>query len=334
MRIDRKTRKACKSAAVTSLRKHYVTLVLMCLFASFIGAEFVISDNFIAARTDVMDLLVQDYQEEIIENEKEAEALTGASVFTEKIEDLTNSIRLADEDYNAIFSRSAGTINQILNAFTSGTLVSTVSSVVLNIVGSQSAADIIMICLSTVVAVWFWMFVQLVYTAVMRRIALEARLYKKVPISRFLFFMRTRSWTNAAVTLLLYSILSFLALGTVIGFPIVFYGLSMVPYILAENPKIKPLEAIKLSWRMTRGNKWNMFVNSVTLLGWDVLGVITGGITNILFASHPPGELDGFERLDLGVLGEDIRYHGQSVEHYRETDHGAERQERQNTVKQ
>ena len=110
MRIDRKTRRACKASARLSVRKHYLTFVIMCLFATFIGAEFVNSDNLIAARSDVMDLFVRDYQEEIIQTEQKAEALTGASVFTDWIKNFTNSIKLEDEKADAIFSRSSGGI--------------------------------------------------------------------------------------------------------------------------------------------------------------------------------------------------------------------------------
>ena len=285
MRIDTKTRRECKSAAKRSVRSHYFVFVLMCLFAAFIGAEFILSDNFISSRSDVMDIVARDYEDTIIETEHRAASMTGASVLSDKIRGATELVEFEDEETNEVFSRSSGTINHIINAFTNGTIVDTISSVVLNIVGSKSVADTVMIGVSSVIAVAFWMFVQLVYTSVIRRVALEARIYKKVSINRFLFFMRTKSWLNAALTLTVYSVISYLALATIVAYPVVFYGLCMVPYILAENPKIKPFEAIRLSWRMTRGNKWNMFVNSFTLFGWNVLGVITAGITNIFFTN-------------------------------------------------
>ncbi len=285
MRIDTKTRRACKASARSNVKRHYVIFVLMCLFAAFIGSEFVLSDNFISARSDVMDNVIHDYEDRIIQTEERAASLTGASIFGDKIEELTEGIKLEDEKADEIFSRSAGTINHVINAFTSGTVLDTITSVVLNIVGSPSVADIVMIGVSTAVAIWFWMFIQVVYTSVMRRIILEARLYKKVPLNRFMYFIRTKSWLNVAVTLVIYSVFSYLSLITVIGYPVVFYGLSMVPFITAENPRIRPFEAIKLSWRMTSGNKWNMFVNSLTLFGWDVLGVLTGGMTNIFYTN-------------------------------------------------
>ena len=240
MRIDTKTRKECKSAAKRSVRSHYFVFVLMCLFAAFIGAEFILSDNFISSRSDVMDIVTRDYEDTIIETEHKAASMTGASVLSDKIRGATELVEFEDEETNAVFSRSAGTINHIINAFTNGTIVDTISSVVLNRVGSKGVADTVMIGVSSVIAVAFWMFVQLVYTSVIRRVALEARIYKKVSINRFLFFMRTKSWLNAALTLTVYSVVSYLALATIVAFPVVFYGLCMVPYILAVNPQIHP----------------------------------------------------------------------------------------------
>ncbi|MBR1797463.1 MAG: DUF975 family protein [Clostridiales bacterium] len=285
MRIDSKTRKSLKSAAKASLKKHYVMFVFMCLFASLIGAEFVTSDNFIAARTDAIGTVVSGYEEDILETEQKAASFTGTSAYLEKTNELIRLIKFQDARRDEVFSRSAGTINHILDYLTSGTIVSTISSVVLNIVGSESAADIVMIALSVLVAVWFWMFVQLVYSSTIRRIALEGRLYKNIPFSRFVFFIRIKSWINAALVMALHAVCDIAALITVVGFPIVFYGLFMVPFILAENPKIKPAAAIRLSWSMTKGHRWDLFVNDVTLFGWYVLGVITAGLTNILFGN-------------------------------------------------
>ena len=289
MRIDKATRRGFKSQAKKNLKKHYVTFVLMCLFASFIGAEFVTSDNFIAARSDVMGLVASRYEDQIVETERAAGSFTGASKFTDKIDQLTRDLSKAaqfeDEKKDEIFARSAGTINQIINAFADGTILSTVSSVVFNIVGSESVADRILIILSAVVALGFWMFVQLVYTAIMRRIVLEGRMYKSIPISRFLFFRRTKTWLKVSLTLALHTAVVLLSFVTVIVYPVIYYGFSLVPFIVAENPEIKPVKAMKLSWRMTRGYKFNLFFIDFTLFGWTLLGIFTAGLSNIFFSN-------------------------------------------------
>ena len=285
MRIDKKTRKSMKASARSSLKKHYLMFVLMCFFASFIGAEFATADNFLTTRTDPVEVAVTEYQDDIIAAERRVEDITGASAYSNRAMSILNRIDFEDDKKDEIFSRSKGTINHVIDYLTSGTIVSTISSVVLNIVGSPNVANIVLISLALAVAVWFWMFVQKVFMSIMRRVALEGRIYKKIPYSRFLFFIRSKSWINAAVTLGLSNVIIYLSLATVIGYPIVAYGLFMVPFIMAENPKIKPLDAIKLSWRMTKGHKMDIFIIDLTLLGWFLLGIFTLGITNIFFTN-------------------------------------------------
>ena len=42
-------------------------------------------------------------------------------------------------------------------------------------------------------------------------------------------------------------------------FPVIHCGLVLVPYIIAENPDVRPVEALLLSWRMMKGNKRKVF---------------------------------------------------------------------------
>ncbi len=66
---------------------------------------------------------------------------------------------------------------------------------------------------------------------------------------------------------------------------IVSYGLQMVPYILADNPGIGIMEAIKASWNMMKGHKWELFVLDLSFLGWILLDIITLGILGIFYVN-------------------------------------------------
>ena len=285
MLIDAKTRRGFKRTAKVNVGRHYFIFILMCLFAALIGAEFSTSDNLFGVRTDPVSAIFNGYEEAVIQQEEQAATLTGTSTVTEALQDLTQTIQLEDEKKSEIFARSAGTINQILDIFASGTAASTISSAVLNIVGSESVADRVMIILASATAIAFWMFVQLVFMVVMRRMTLEGRLYKTVPISRFIFVSRSKSWLRVALTMALQTVFEVIALATIIGFPIVYYGLFMVPFVVAENPKIKPWQAIKLSWNMSKGYKMDLFINDLTMFGWRILSVITVGLTDIFFCN-------------------------------------------------
>lgn len=56
------------------------------------------------------------------------------------------------------------------------------------------------------------------------------------------------------------------------------YEYFMVPYILAENPKISSKRAFELSKEMTRDEKFDIFLLGLSFIGWIILGSITCGI--------------------------------------------------------
>lgn len=54
-------------------------------------------------------------------------------------------------------------------------------------------------------------------------------------------------------------------------------GYSVMEYILAENPQISVLKAMKLSKKMCRGCRENLFVMELSFLPWYLLGIVTLG---------------------------------------------------------
>lgn len=61
---------------------------------------------------------------------------------------------------------------------------------------------------------------------------------------------------------------------------------SFTPYILAEYPNVPATEAVKISMRMTQGHKGDIFVMSLSFLGWFLLNGFTFGILGIFYL-HP-----------------------------------------------
>lgn len=53
------------------------------------------------------------------------------------------------------------------------------------------------------------------------------------------------------------------------------YSYSLVPYILAENKKITPRDALKLSKDMMCGHKLELFLIQLSFIGWHILSVYT-----------------------------------------------------------
>src|SRR5699024_3398706 len=98
-----------------------------------------------------------------------------------------------------------------------------------------------------------------------RRFFLESRVRDNISISAMFAPFGRGKWWNVTKAMLLRSIYQLLWCFTVIGFPIKYYSYRMVPYILAENPVVKPTEAILLSRQMMDGSKWRCFVLDLTI---------------------------------------------------------------------
>lgn len=63
------------------------------------------------------------------------------------------------------------------------------------------------------------------------------------------------------------------------------YEWRMVSYIVSETPDISGKEARDISSAMMDGNKWDAFVLDLSFLGWQILGLFTFGILNLVFTN-------------------------------------------------
>ena len=59
------------------------------------------------------------------------------------------------------------------------------------------------------------------------------------------------------------------------------YAYAMTPFIIAENPNMSANEAISASKELMDGHKWELFVLSLTFLGWNLLAALTLNIGHI-----------------------------------------------------
>ncbi len=56
---------------------------------------------------------------------------------------------------------------------------------------------------------------------------------------------------------------------------------SQAPYIIAENPNMPVMEALRLSEKMMKGKKWDFFVLNLSFFGWALLSIPTLGLITI-----------------------------------------------------
>jgi len=53
------------------------------------------------------------------------------------------------------------------------------------------------------------------------------------------------------------------------------YSYAMTPYLMAEFPELRVMDAIRESKRLMRGNKWRLFCLQFSFIGWELLAVFT-----------------------------------------------------------
>lgn len=62
-----------------------------------------------------------------------------------------------------------------------------------------------------------------------------------------------------------------------VGFIILSVALAQVPYIILET-NVGAIQAMKISIKMMKGNKWRYFVLYLSFIGWAILSTLTFGI--------------------------------------------------------
>lgn len=86
-------------------------------------------------------------------------------------------------------------------------------------------------------------------------------------------------WKNAIIARLVSTvIITLFSILFVIPGIIASLSLAMVPYILAENPDMKAIDALKLSKNIMDGNRWRLFCLQFSFIGWHLLASLTLGI--------------------------------------------------------
>ncbi len=97
-----------------------------------------------------------------------------------------------------------------------------------------------------------------------------------------ILFSNFNIWTKAVWLTVRRGIFVFLwTLLFIIPGVIKFYSYAMSFFIMAENPEISAGEAMDVSQKMMKGNKWRLFCLGLSFIGWDFLNLFTLGIGSL-----------------------------------------------------
>ncbi len=118
-----------------------------------------------------------------------------------------------------------------------------------------------------------------------QRFFLNNRVDEHTQLESLTFAFR-RNWINIVLTLFIKDIFLLLwYMLFIIPGIVKSYSYRLVPYIVADNPDIQPMDAINLSRSMMNGNKWKAFVFDLSYIGWIILTIFTLGILGAFYVS-------------------------------------------------
>ena len=293
-----KTRKQMKKLGRLSLKRHYLIFVAACLIAAFLGSEIMGSLSISEAQYHEQMAQTENQQnedgtfmvktsldrvswEDVLLIIAEDDTQAGREMTREVRE---NAIRDA-ENGNPMFGRTRGVLSGIVNQLSSGSIIVTMVAAIASITGSENLGILILIVLGALGAFAFWFLVVNVFPVVIRRVFLEGMIYERVTPQRFVFLLRVKKWLKASwIMFVKYLYYSFWCL-TIVGIAVKRYSYFLVPYFAAENPDMTARQALTLSRKMMDGHKWECFVFELSFLGWEILGGLTMGVSNVLFTN-------------------------------------------------
>ena len=272
-------RKGMKVAAKITQKKHYWMIVIICLVASVFGVAYTSSTLPVSVNISINAPQTEDASQ----SSDMYDVLQALAVGNENSAYEKNQDQIVNNDTDATFGRRRGVIASLLNSFASGSLVISVTDAINSVTHNGGVSIAVPVILSLIVYVFVWLFIRETYRIVMARMLLEGRFYNKLPASHFLYPIRTRKWPRMAWIMFVENVFLFLWSLTIVGYFIKQYSYRMVPYIVAENPNIEALDAIRLSRHMMKGHKWECFVADCSFLGWYLLNLITFGLSGIFY---------------------------------------------------
>ena len=270
---------------------HYFLFVLTCLFAAFFVTQY--SSSLLFARlsntTSIFSFMESGTEHPIFHvgdlAEDIGEAGGIAGFITEKLSDYEPSAPGEAALGGLEVAYKDGVFAQVVSSLYSGTFIIQIGTFIQNVINEPTVSSVFTLIGVALLVLFLWLFISNVYETIMKRIFMEGGTYKDVSVSRFLFLYQHGAWINAARVLAYRSLFFTLWMLTVVGGLIKRYSYTMVPYILAENPNVKPKEALQLSQRMMDGHKLECFKLDMSFIGWQIVNVLTAGISGLLFTN-------------------------------------------------
>lgn len=270
-----KSRKVIKNDARKNVKKNYFrSIIVVFICALFMAGGFSYSTKNILES----DFANEEIEEILINKNK----LSNTEIIDEILEK-TNIQKEIEYDFqNKYFE---GILAIFVNEITSsGSIIFGFLNGVNKLVFGEKVEVAVLIFIGNAI----WVLVSILFINVLIvgkcRYFLEQRRYRNTKIDKLLFPYKMKKMLHLAYILFLKYLYQFLWNFTIIGGIIKYYEYRMIPYLLSENPRISKNEVFRLSKELVNGKKFELFKLDVSLLGWNLLSVITFKLSSIFFS--------------------------------------------------
>ena len=269
--------KEIKQKAKKTLKRNIWTLTILGLFMTSIVGEYLVNRDGYSNIKIIYEYIQnkgkqQLEPQEILINEYVDKAIS--QLFTGN---MTKSINYYNEKHNV----TKGVIFSIFNIYTKGQAqVQNIFNSIANYKNKEAMASIILI-IASIGGMIIRVFISYPIKVGEKRIYLESINYPKTRIKRLTYAFKRERYLPIIKTMFLNEIYKMLWNLTIVGGIIKNYSYKMVQYIIAENPNIKPKDAIKMSREMMNGNKMQAFKLDMSFIGWNILQYATLGFVGL-----------------------------------------------------
>ncbi|RVU55015.1 DUF975 family protein [Anaerosphaera multitolerans] len=296
-------RRDLKSDAKKVVKRNYIQFVVVCMVIAILAGGYSssrISLDFREAPSKIHTPSIVESALDILDNLGIKTIYSDEEKVIEKVENKFN-LRNATEGVFATIINNSGASRSFLVG-----LLNTINQFIFE----NRFLDSTIMAIATLMAAAFWIFIQNILIVGQSRFFLENKNYGSTKIDRVLFVYRVNETLNVAYVMFCRYLFNLLWFFTIVGGVVKYYSYRMIPYILAENPKIKRREAFKLSEEMMKGNKWDAFKLDVSFVGWRILSLLTYGVVRYLYVNPYIGAVNAelYFVLRERAIGEKIPY--------------------------
>lgn len=267
-------RKEIKKEAKQNLKRHYLTTILLVFICSII-----ITGTYNYSTSNIYDSNSQK------NTQIKKTATEKKSTYDIIVESITKKPIQKKTEKSKKQKLARGVLAPILNDITEKkSIIFGFVNVFNKSLFGEKVNEVIIMFICTLISLLITIFIKNVIIVGKYRYFLEQRRYDP-KLDKLLFPFKIKKTPHLAYILFFKSLYEALWDLTIIGGFIKYYEYSMIPYILAENPTISKKEAFSLSKKLTKNEKWHLFVTDLSMIGWHILDILTLGLLEIFFTS-------------------------------------------------